>query len=518
MNQYKIITALPLNREETARYVLDVQCTDLASSPFGAKQNITVIVLDQNDNTPEFRQTSYSGAVPENLPENGYIAMVNATDGDTGDNARLTFEIVEQDMGQYVRIEPSSGVMTAARLLDYEAVQELRFNVRVTDHGDVPLSAEASVVIRLMDQNDEAPRFLSDNYLFHVDENEPDRTLVGNVKAVDRDSPPYNIKEYSVFRKNSLDQSLFSIDRTSGDIYTTRSLNHEERSVYYLSVMATDIDVPTYVGSATVTIMVQDINDNAPVIHFPMEKNSTFPISNRVLVGYNITKIFATDPDEGRNGNISFSIIAGNRDGNFRIDRRLGYIQTNTDLVSVTYREYKLRIKIQDEGTPSLSTSVEITVTVDENVPYFSDDTPSGGIVHKTNLTIIIVVAAVSGFVIVILVIAIVVLKTTDCRRPRIFKKPPPPGDKSPKVFSDLNIKAVEANGYLQHQYTRPISGIEANPRKIPALETPAIVSTEHEHKMVSFKIPISLLCNKQLCTFRNGFKAFIFYIVIFIK
>ncbi|KAK2169791.1 hypothetical protein LSH36_7g18003 [Paralvinella palmiformis] len=478
VNQYMIVTTRSLDREDTARYVVSVECTDLGRIPLAVKQNLTVVVLDQNDNRPVFGQSLYSGAVPENLPENSYITMVNATDRDSGENGRLTYEIVdEKNVAGYVRINPDSGVILAPGRLDYELVQLLKFSVLVTDHGSPPLSAETTVSIRIIDQNDEAPVFQRKQYVFHIEENKPSRSLVGKVRATDKDSSPFNIMEYSLFRRDSLDQSFFAIDKTSGYIYTSRVLDHEETSVYYLNVLATDVDDTSLVGSSTITIFVQDVNDNQPVVHFPMEPNSTFPISNRIQIGYNITKIFATDPDEGMNGNVTFSIVSGDPDGHFRIDHRHGYIQTNVLFSDVKYSEYKLGIRIKDGGTPSQSTAVHVTITVDETIPFFPDDEAlGGGIVQRTNLTIIIVVAAVSGFVIVILIIAIVVLKTTDCRCPDIIYKRRP-NDSNTKGFSDINIKAVEANGYLQ----------KCDPVKLPGSVPPSLLSAEDlkEHKLL---------------------------------
>ena len=448
-NQYKILTTESLDREAVGNYILKVVCYDMGDPSLRSSQDLHVLVGDDNDHAPTFHPSHYSESIRENNMVDAFILRLNASDADAGPNARLEYSIVEPVVSKYIYVQEKAGVIRAAQVLDYERIQTIEFTVMVRDHGDPPRSASAFVTINIMDTNDKAPQFPNQLYSFSVKENLDTNTVVGQVTAFDLDSPPYDVLEYSISTRYQDDQGYFDVDTITGEIIAMTSLDREERSIYYLSVFASDVDNPSLIGSASVTIYVDDENDNFPVITFP-EHNRTFEVSTKVPLGYNITRIIVEDDDIGDNARISYDILSGDDDGLFVIEEDLGVISVVEDLTPIDYAEFFLRILVQDHGVPDKADTIDIVLIVDSRLAYYPPD-GDGDLLRNSNLTIIIVVAAVSGFIIVILVIAIALLKMLDRRRFQ-GKEYNCRTAEEQKILNDLNIKAVEANGNLHLQ------------------------------------------------------------------
>ncbi|KAK2148931.1 hypothetical protein LSH36_474g01048 [Paralvinella palmiformis] len=449
-NQYKIVTTESLDREAVGSHILKVLCYDMGDPSLSTSRDLTVEVADDNDHSPVFHPSQYAESIRENNMVDAYILRLNATDSDTGRNAQLEYRIVEPIVSKYVYVQRQSGVIRAARVLDFEQIQMIEFTVSVADRGEPPRSASAFVAITILDTNDEAPRFSYPHYSFSVLENQDPDVIVGQVTAFDLDSAPYNVLEYSISPRYHDDQGSFDIDTISGEILAMAPLDREQRSVYYLTAFASDVDNPSLISSASVTVYVNDENDNFPMITFPQENNRTFEVSADAPIGYNVTRIVVEDADIGDNARISYSILSGDDGGIFAVDPDVGVVSVTQDLSAIGYAEFWIRIIVQDHGTPVKADTVDVLLIVDSSLPYYPASGRGQGIVRNGNLTIIIVVSAVSGFIIVILIIAIALLKMLDRRR--FHGKEYNCRNEEQKILNDLNIKAVEANGNLQLQ------------------------------------------------------------------
>ncbi|EUB58169.1 Protocadherin Fat 4 [Echinococcus granulosus] len=141
------------------------------------------------------------------------------------------------------------------------------------------------------------------------------------------------------------------IDR-EGRIFTTRSLDREQESVYELHVLATDrpvgietpeervytseallLSTPYNTATATISVSIQDLNDNPP--HFVHPTNTSIPIrvSFQEDVGFVLTRMVAIDPDNGKNGTVSYRIVRGNRHGVFKLGEYSGDLYIGKKMV-----------------------------------------------------------------------------------------------------------------------------------------------------------------------------------------
>lgn len=139
------------------------------------------------------------------------MLQVNATDRDTGNNARLTFRLTaSSEFG----IFPNSGLLYLREPLDRESCDLYWLSVVVVDNGSPAMSATASVEVHVLDANDNAPEFSTSALELIVPENVPAGHLVGRVQARDQDTGSNAVLRYSLLHANS---SSFKIDPATGE-------------------------------------------------------------------------------------------------------------------------------------------------------------------------------------------------------------------------------------------------------------------------------------------------------------
>ena len=418
-NRRKLVTAVLLDREVESEYILTIECRDSGLPPLSSKKEVKVVVLDENDHAPVFSQNSYASSITENSPIGSIILQVNATDRDSGDNAKITYEISAGVISKFITIDESTGVIKAAARLDYESVKELQFDVIAKDSGSPRRSSVAMVTLTILDQNDNAPEFSQARFSFDVTEGTEAGTIVDTLTAVDPDSAAYN--KFTYVLQEGQDAKYFNLHPTTGVLTTKEQLDREASPSHHLTVHAADSRDSNLVSTAFVDIIVNDVNDNYPQIHYPTGENNTVRISNSVPIGYTILKVQASDADIGPHANLSYMIM-DEPDRAFAIDPRSGILETNKAFYDVDKQEYTFTVLVKDHGEPPKANTTRLTVMVDSAITYAAPN--ANGVVRQNNLTIIIAVATVSGIVMIALIIAIVLLKTCDHRKEQR------PGDK----------------------------------------------------------------------------------------
>lgn len=137
------------------------------------------------------------------------ILQVTAVDLDTGNNARVSYRL--QGSSAF-RINPNTGWIYLVQSLDRETVNRLALTVFASDNGYPAATANASVLVKVMDDNDNDPHFEKDFYGFKLLENLPSGTLVGSVSATDSDLGKNSLLRYLVVQANS----SFAVDPDTG--------------------------------------------------------------------------------------------------------------------------------------------------------------------------------------------------------------------------------------------------------------------------------------------------------------
>ncbi|CAM5133754.1 unnamed protein product [Eretmochelys imbricata] len=267
-NYYSLVTDRALDREQVAAYNITVTATDNGTPPLSTATMIQLRILDRNDNCPLLDKTSYTGYVMENNPRGVSIFSLRASDPDWGDNARVTYSIIEGDRSEVplsssISINSETGALYALRSFDYEQFREIRFQVQAQDGGSPPLSSNVSVTLFILDQNDNSPHILHPSFptdgstgVELAPRSSDPGYLVTKVVAVDADSGQNAWLSYQLLK--ATEPGLFSVGLHSGEIRTARSFVDKDALKQSLAVLVKDNGQPPLSATATVTVVVAD--------------------------------------------------------------------------------------------------------------------------------------------------------------------------------------------------------------------------------------------------------------------
>ncbi|XP_031203852.1 cadherin-23 isoform X3 [Mastomys coucha] len=340
----------PPDRERQNFYHLVVTVEDEGTPTLSATTHVYVTIVDENDNAPVFQQPHYEVVLDEGPDTvNASLITVQALDLDEGPNGTVTYAIVAGNIINTFRINKHTGVITAAKELDYE-ISHGRYTLIVTATDQCPilshrLTSTTTVLVNVNDINDNAPTFPRDyEGPFDVTEGQPG-PRVWTFLAHDRDSGPNGQVEYSVVDGDPLGE--FVISPVEGVLRVRKDveLDRETIAFYNLTICARDRGVPPLSSTMLVGIRVLDINDNDPVLlNLPM--NVT--ISENSPVSSFVAHVLASDADSGCNALLTFNITAGNRERAFFINATTGIVTVNRPLDRERIPEYRLTVSVKD--------------------------------------------------------------------------------------------------------------------------------------------------------------------------
>lgn len=197
-----------------------------------------------------------TSSVLENVPINTAVGTFIVTDRNIDQTHTFT---LTNSAGNRFRINNNNLVVNSQ--LNYEATRSYRITVRVTDNGSPQLSAQFSLTIRILNENEPPSSVTITNSM--VAENAAVNTQIGTLQATDPDAG--QTISYSLL---STGGGKFGLNRY-GQVIVTAGLNYEAQSQYMLSVRATDSASPSLSTISTITITVQDRND-APTSISPL--------------------------------------------------------------------------------------------------------------------------------------------------------------------------------------------------------------------------------------------------------
>ncbi|XP_039474848.1 protocadherin-11 X-linked isoform X1 [Oreochromis aureus] len=360
----------PLDREVTPVHKLIVLASDGSSTP--SRATVTVNVTDINDNVPSI-DTRYiinlvNGTVllSENAPLNTKIALITVTDKDADLYGKVA---CYTDHDVPFRLKPvfnDQFLLETAAPLDYETTREYAIKIVASDRGTPPLNTSAMVLIKIKDENDNAPIFPQPEIQLSIPENNDPSTQLIKISATDADSG-HNAEIIYTLSPDAPDG--FNIDRRSGILSVGKRLDREKQERYSFTVIARDNGSTSLQSNVTVKLIVQDLNDNSPTFTHP-EYNFYVP-ENLPLYG-TVGLITVTDADAGDNAVVTLSILNGK--DNFIIDPQTGVIKPNITFDREQQSSYTFMVKAVDGGQPPSSSYAKVTINVvdvNDNRPVF---------------------------------------------------------------------------------------------------------------------------------------------------
>ncbi|CAL4115826.1 unnamed protein product, partial [Meganyctiphanes norvegica] len=357
-----------LDRSIATELSITVTVTDTSANPpqIGTG-TLVVTIVDVNDFPPEFpppwtpEEPFIKVRVSEEIAVGSHLYSLVASDPDSN---IAGYALVDGPYNHFA-LDNSTGVVTVLDRLDYETQHQLSFTVMAWDTGIPTLSATATVLVELINVNDEEPVFSAGIYDAEVAENSPPGTPVITVTAVDRDEGSFGQVSYSLAGHHS---NSFIIDASGSIVVKDNTiLNREQLDEVVLRVVATDQapENQRRQSSAPVHIKITDVNDNSP--KFSQVQYSASIVENLPLSPpAPIVQVTAYDKDIGINANITYIILEGNEQELFKLDSETGIIYP-AQILDASQPQHTLTIIARDMagaegGSESENAFVEIEV------------------------------------------------------------------------------------------------------------------------------------------------------------
>uniref|UniRef100_A0AAY4DHB7 Cadherin domain-containing protein n=1 Tax=Denticeps clupeoides TaxID=299321 RepID=A0AAY4DHB7_9TELE len=338
--------------------------------------NIELEILDINDNAPHFRRDTMRLDISESTASGERFSLTNAVDPDIGSNSIKTYHLSENE---HFAIEIQTGRdgskftdLVLKRPLDREDLAVHHLILTAVDGGVPARTGTASIIVRVLDTNDNAPVFEREKYTVELGENSPIGDLVLKLNATDLDEGSNSEVEYSFSLYTSeKTQATFNLNPSNGEIRVKEMINYEDFRIYDMEVIAKDKGAHPLSGQCKVTILVTDMNDNHPEISI---KSFQSPIKEDVAVDTVLAVISVSDKDSGDNGVVDINIsnalpfaLKQSSDNHYEL-----LVSESLDREKVP--EYEITFTVRDRGSPPLSDNETITLElldVNDNAPRF---------------------------------------------------------------------------------------------------------------------------------------------------
>nr|BAD52321.1 cadherin-related neuronal receptor variable 4 [Danio rerio] len=293
-NYYSLVVDGPLDRERASEYNVTISAADEGSPPLSSTSVIAVHVSDVNDNAPRFPEPVINVYVKENSQIGAVLHTVSAVDPDVGDNARITYSLLESSKSgpvtSMININSDTGDLHSLQSFNYEEIKTFEFKVQATDSGVPPLSSNVTVNVFVLDENDNSPAILAPySELGSVNtENIPYSAeagyFVAKIRAVDADSGYNALLSYHISEPKG--NNLFRIGTSSGEIRTKRRMSDNDLKTHPLVILVCDNGEPSL--SATVSIdavVVESGGDvKTPFRHAPVKEESFSDLNLYLLI------------------------------------------------------------------------------------------------------------------------------------------------------------------------------------------------------------------------------------------
>uniref|UniRef100_A0A671QDP5 Protocadherin beta-16-like n=1 Tax=Sinocyclocheilus anshuiensis TaxID=1608454 RepID=A0A671QDP5_9TELE len=445
-----------LDYESQNRYQLNINARDKGGLSDTCK--IVIDVIDENDNSPTIQLMSFSNTLLENSPVGTTVAVINVEDADSGKNG-----LVQCSINQNIRFKIESSLaeyysLVTDDILDRESLAEYNITILVSDEGSPARHAKKTLNVKISDVNDNPPIFEFEEYKTFVSENNYPGLTILTVKANDADWGPnaqlsYFLKDEDM--RGAPLSSLVSVDSHTGTIHAVKSFDFEQLKSFAFNVTARDGGSPPLSSEVTITINIQDENDNAPQVLYPVQTGASVVaeiVPRAADVGYLVTKVVAVDVDSGQNAWLSYKLQKATDRALFEVGLQNGEIRTVRQVTDKDAVKQKLTVVVEDNGQPSRSAVVSINVAVADSFPEvlseFTDFTHEKQYDENLTFYLVLALAAVS-FLFILCVVVIISVKIYRWRQSRfLYQSNLPVIPYYPPHYADTGVTGTLPHGY----------------------------------------------------------------------
>ncbi|XP_054647574.1 protocadherin alpha-10-like isoform X7 [Dunckerocampus dactyliophorus] len=356
---------------------------------------IEIIIVDVNDNYPSFSSQFQILNVSENTATGTKFPLHPANDADVGKNTVNAYKLSQNE---HFSLEAHKGEsatpeLLLQRLLDRERQPVIKLTLTAIDGGTPAKSGTMTIVVHVLDSNDNAPVFSQSLYKTRIYENIKIGTSIITLNATDLDAGQHGqVLYYFSAGGREKQTNMFSIDEKTGTVTNKKNIDFEEKNAFELRVQARDGGSPPLTSHTKLLIEVLDVNDNAPEISVTSLLNT---VKEDATIGTAIAIVSVLDKDGGKNGLVHSKInnhVPFKLESNYKNSYSL-VVDGPLDRESVSM--YNISITATDEGSPPLSSTSVIHVhisDVNDNPPHFSEpfinvyikeNSPPGAVIHR---------------------------------------------------------------------------------------------------------------------------------------
>ncbi|XP_051936017.1 protocadherin alpha-7-like isoform X5 [Hippocampus zosterae] len=375
-----------LDRESVKTHVLFLTATDGGKPALSGNMTIIVEVSDVNDNPPVFTQESYIAYVNENCPLGTIVVRVNATDLDEGSNGDVVYSFgndVDSRTRARFNLNHVTGVVTVAGPIDFEECNKYEIDIQASDKAVATLSTDKSVIIHIVDINDNAPDIDVTSFSNALPEDAKPGTTVALISVKDLDSGLngkvmcHTSPDVPFMLSPSLQKNMYSL-------VTKQLLDREQQAHFSVKILARDAGDPSLSSDKTIQITVSDVNDNSP----EFSRNTyIFYINENNTPGNSILSVTAHDYDEGSNAVIEYHRLRNRGTDHLfssflNVNRETGEVSALKSFDFETVKSFHFHVVATDGGSPPLSSNVTVKVFIldqNDNAPVILYPVSSNG-------------------------------------------------------------------------------------------------------------------------------------------
>ncbi|XP_058533878.1 protocadherin alpha-3 [Ochotona princeps] len=360
-----------LDREDTPEHHLRITATDGGKPELSGSIQLKITVLDVNDNAPAFESSVYKVYLPENAPNGTLVVAVNASDADEGVNKDIMYSFnmdTPEDIRSKFDINRESGHISVKGHVDFEEAKSYEIQVEATDKGTPPMEGHCTVLVEIVDVNDNTPELVLKSLSLPVLEDAPVGSVIALISVSDRDSGPNGQVTCSL--EPHVPFKLLSTYKNHYSLVLDSALDRESVSGYDVVVRARDAGSPPRWASASVRVEVADVNDNAP--QFAQAEYTVFVKENNAP-GCHIFTVSAQDADAQENARVWYSLVERRVGGRalssyVSVHGESGRVYALQPLDHEELEVLRVEVSARDAGAPSLGSNVTLQVFVlDEN-------------------------------------------------------------------------------------------------------------------------------------------------------
>ena len=358
-----ITLAGALDTRVQTTYILSVQAAD-GGSPSLSSSAIVVVTVTAVKYPPVFAVPVVSLYVSEDTPPFTLLYVAHATDRDAAD--RIVYTLANTTQTTFAI--NSTGYLILTSLLDSKVIAQYQVVILANDTVYV---ANQTIIINVIHTGNTPPQFATPSpFNVSVYDNSSVGTLLLQLQVVDNDIRTNSSVEFLLPLGGF--GGLFVLNATSGQLFLNRTLRWETQSFYSLLLVARRTLFPSQNTTALILITVLNVNSMAPAFPYPVYSFST--LENSTL-GTVIGVVHATDSDTGPAGMVTYTLTYTSGGSTFWINSSSGEVILNGTLDRETTPNYWLVVTATDHGTPALSSSTSVNITVldaNDNLPVFT--------------------------------------------------------------------------------------------------------------------------------------------------